>query len=171
MLFAALCYDKPGALDLRLATRAEHLAFLDKYAAQVKLGGPFLDDADKPVGSLLILDCVDETAARALEGAATPRIHTFIATSDIHLEHKLRKSRAEVLQIAGEMVAYARSLVDDVEFSCEDATRSDPAFVARVCREAIRAGASTRAVSQREGGRAIRRNEKSDMTEIRATRA
>ena len=80
MLFAALCYDKPGALDLRLATRAEHLAFLDKYAAQVKLGGPFLDkyaaqvklggpfldDADKPVGSLLILDCVDETAARAL---------------------------------------------------------------------------------------------------------
>ena len=66
MLFAALCYDKPGALDLRLATRAEHLAFLDKYAAQVKLGGPFLDGADKPIGSLLIIDCADEPAARAL---------------------------------------------------------------------------------------------------------
>ena len=66
MLFAALCYDKPGALDLRLATRAEHLAFLDKHAAQVKLGGPFLDTADKPVGSLLIIDCVDEAAARKL---------------------------------------------------------------------------------------------------------
>ena len=66
MLFAALCYDKPGALDLRLATRAEHLAFLDKHASRVKLGGPFLDTAEKPVGSLLILECVDETAARAL---------------------------------------------------------------------------------------------------------
>lgn len=66
MLFAALCYDKPGALDLRLATRAGHLAFLDRYAAQVKLGGPFLDATDKPMGSLLILECVDEAAARAL---------------------------------------------------------------------------------------------------------
>lgn len=66
MLFAALCYDKPGALDLRLATRPQHLAFLDKYAAQVKLGGPFLDAAEKPVGSLLLIDCADEAAARAL---------------------------------------------------------------------------------------------------------
>ncbi len=66
MLFAALCYDKPGALDLRLSTRAEHLAFLAKYAAQVKLGGPFLDAAEKPVGSLLIIECADEPAARAL---------------------------------------------------------------------------------------------------------
>jgi len=66
LLFAALCYDKPGALDLRLATRAEHLAFLDKHAAQVKLGGPFLDAAEKPVGSLLLIDCADEAAARAL---------------------------------------------------------------------------------------------------------
>ena len=66
MLFAALCYDKPGALDLRLATRAEHLAFLDKHTAQVKLGGPFLDAAEKPVGSLLLIDCADEAAARSL---------------------------------------------------------------------------------------------------------
>jgi uncharacterized protein len=65
LLFAALCFDKPGRVDLRLSTRAAHLAFLDKYAAQVKLGGPFLD-GDKPVGSLLILDCADEAAAKAL---------------------------------------------------------------------------------------------------------
>ena len=66
LLFAALCFDKPDGLDLRLATRAGHLAFLEKHAAQVKLGGPFLDAAEKPVGSLLILDCADEAAARAL---------------------------------------------------------------------------------------------------------
>lgn len=65
MLFAALCYDKPGHVELRMSTRAAHLAFLDQHAASVKLGGPFLD-GDKPVGSLLILDCADEAAARAL---------------------------------------------------------------------------------------------------------
>jgi uncharacterized protein YciI len=65
LLFAALCIDKPGHVDLRLSTRAAHLAFLDKHAASVKLGGPFLD-GDKPVGSLLILDSPDEAAARAL---------------------------------------------------------------------------------------------------------
>lgn len=67
MLFAALCLDKPDHVDVRLATRAAHLAFLDKHAASVKLGGPFLDAAgEKPIGSLLILDCADETTARAL---------------------------------------------------------------------------------------------------------
>lgn len=66
MLFAALCYDKPDSLALRLANRDAHLAFLDANAPAVKLGGPFLDGADKPVGSLLILDCADEPAAQAL---------------------------------------------------------------------------------------------------------
>jgi 2-isopropylmalate synthase len=84
-----------------------------------------------------------KACAEAVEPAARKRIHTFIATSDIHLEHKLRKSRAEVLQIAGEMVAYARSLVDDVEFSCEDAGRSDPEFMHQVIEAAIAAGATT----------------------------
>jgi uncharacterized protein len=65
LLFAALCYDKPDHVDLRLSTRAAHLAYLEKHAARVKLGGPFLD-GDKPVGSMLILDCADEAAARAL---------------------------------------------------------------------------------------------------------
>ncbi|WP_363349407.1 YciI family protein [Methylocystis echinoides] len=65
MLFVALCQDKPGHVDLRLSTRAAHLAFLETHAAQVKLGGPFLD-GETPVGSMLILDCPDEAAARAL---------------------------------------------------------------------------------------------------------
>jgi len=84
-----------------------------------------------------------KACAEAVAPAAHRRIHTFIATSDIHLEHKLRKSRPEVLAIAGEMVAYARSLVDDVEFSCEDAGRSDPEFMYQVIEAAIAAGATT----------------------------
>ena len=84
-----------------------------------------------------------KACADAVAPAAKRRIHTFIATSDIHLEHKLRKSRAEVLAITAEMVAYARSLVDDVEFSCEDAGRSDPEFMHQVIEAAISAGATT----------------------------
>ncbi len=84
-----------------------------------------------------------KACADAVAPAARRRIHTFIATSDIHLEHKLRKTRAEVLAITAEMVAYARSLVDDVEFSCEDAGRSDPEFMHQVIEAAINAGATT----------------------------
>ena len=84
-----------------------------------------------------------KACADAVALAARRRIHTFIATSDIHLEHKLRKSRPEVVQIAAEMVAYARSLVEDVEFSCEDAGRSDPDFLYEVIEAAIAAGATT----------------------------
>ncbi len=65
MLFVALCTDKPDHVDLRLSTRAAHLAFLETHAAKVKLGGPFLA-GDSPVGSMLILDCESEDAARAL---------------------------------------------------------------------------------------------------------
>lgn len=84
-----------------------------------------------------------ETAAKALAPAAKPRIHTFIATSDIHLEYKLKKTRQEVLQIAPEMVALAKSFVDDVEFSPEDAGRSDPEFLYQMLEAAIDAGATT----------------------------
>lgn len=84
-----------------------------------------------------------QTAAEALKPAVKPRIHTFIATSDIHLEYKLRKTRAEVLAIAEEMVAFAKSFVDDVEFSPEDAGRSDPEFMYQVLERAIAAGATT----------------------------
>ncbi len=84
-----------------------------------------------------------KACAEAVAPAPNRRIHTFIATSDIHLEHKLRKSRKDVLGIVPEMVAYARSFVDDVEFSCEDAGRSDPEFLYEVIEAAIAAGAST----------------------------
>ena len=84
-----------------------------------------------------------EAAAKALKPAAKPRIHTFIATSDIHLEYKLKKTRQEVLAIAPEMVAYAKSFVHDVEFSPEDAGRSDPDFLYEVLEATIGAGATT----------------------------
>ena len=84
-----------------------------------------------------------KTAAEALKPAANARIHTFLATSDIHLEHKLKKTRAEVLEIVPEMVAYAKSFVDDVEFSPEDACRSEPEFLYQVLERAIAAGATT----------------------------
>lgn len=84
-----------------------------------------------------------QTAAEALKPAVHSRIHTFIATSDIHLKYKLRKSRAEVLAIAEEMVAYAKSFMTDIEFSPEDAGRSDPEFLYQVLERAIAAGATT----------------------------
>ena len=66
MLFAAICLDKPGSLDLRLSTRPAHLDFLNAHAARIKLGGPFLDAEERPIGSLLILECADLRAAQAL---------------------------------------------------------------------------------------------------------
>ncbi|MBN3891960.1 MAG: 2-isopropylmalate synthase [Nostoc sp. JL31] len=84
-----------------------------------------------------------EAAAEALKPAVNARIHTFISTSDIHLEYQLRKSRAEVLAIAEEMVAYAKSFMTDVEFSPMDAARSDPEFLYQVLERTIAAGATT----------------------------
>jgi 2-isopropylmalate synthase len=84
-----------------------------------------------------------DVCADAIKGADFPRIHTFIATSDIHMKHKLRKSREEVLAITKEMVSHARSLVKDVEFSAEDALRSDPDFLSEVYSVAVEAGATT----------------------------
>jgi 2-isopropylmalate synthase len=84
-----------------------------------------------------------QAAAEALKPAARPRIHVFLSTSDIHLQYQLRKTRSEVLAIAKQMVAYAKSFVDDVEFSPMDATRSDPDFLYEVISGAIAAGATT----------------------------
>ena len=89
------------------------------------------------------VDADIDRAAAALEGAARPRIHTFIATSDLHLEHKLRMSRAECLDHAAAAVRRARRHVDDVEFSAEDATRSDPDFLVAVVEAVVEAGATT----------------------------
>ncbi len=84
-----------------------------------------------------------DKAWEAVSPAVRPRIHTFLATSDIHMEHKLRMTRDEVLETVGDAVQYARSLCDDVEFSPEDAGRSDPEFLVRVLSVAIQAGATT----------------------------
>lgn len=83
------------------------------------------------------------TAAKALENAARPRIHVFIATSDIHLEHKLKMTREDVVRRTFEAVSLARSLCEDVEFSAEDASRSDRDFLCEVLAEAVKAGAGT----------------------------
>ena len=80
-------------------------------------------------------------AAEALEGAAHPRIHTFVATSDIHLEHKLKKSRQEVLEMTHNAVRQARDYAEEVEFSAEDATRSDIDYLCEVLDTAVDAGA------------------------------
>jgi 2-isopropylmalate synthase len=84
-----------------------------------------------------------ERAWEALKEGERVRIHTFIATSDIHLKHKLRCSRDECLEAAVAAVKLARDLTGDVEFSAEDAVRSDPDFLCRVVEKAIEAGAGT----------------------------
>ncbi len=82
-----------------------------------------------------------DQAWRAIKEAALPRIHVFIATSKIHMKDKLHMSLEEVLSRAHKMVSYAKQYCDDVEFSAEDATRSDPGFLYEVIRAALEAGA------------------------------
>ena len=81
-------------------------------------------------------------AAAALAHAARPRIHTFVATSDLHLEYKLKKSRAEVIEMTHRAVTLARECAEEVEFSAEDATRSDVDYLCEVFATAIDAGAT-----------------------------
>lgn len=83
------------------------------------------------------------TAAEALDPAEHGRLHVFMATSDIHLEHKLRIEREECLERVFESVSLARTLMDDVEFSAEDATRTDLDFLCKVVEASVQAGAST----------------------------
>jgi 2-isopropylmalate synthase len=84
-----------------------------------------------------------EMAARALQFADRARIHVFLASSDLHLEYKLKISRQQALDLTGESVRLARSLADDVEFSPEDATRSERDFLVEMVRIAVEAGATT----------------------------
>lgn len=83
-----------------------------------------------------------ETAARALEYALKPRIHTGIGTSDSHIKHKFNSTREGVVERAVEAISYAKTFVDDVEFYAEDAGRTDNEFLAYICTEAIKAGAT-----------------------------
>ncbi len=84
-----------------------------------------------------------ERAAQSLQHARRPRIHTFIATSDIHLKFKLKKSRQQVLDEAVAAVELARRHVDDVEFSAEDGSRTDPEYLEQVSKAVVAAGART----------------------------
>jgi 2-isopropylmalate synthase len=84
-----------------------------------------------------------DKAWEAIRDAAKPRIHTFLATSDIHMQYKLRMTREQVVARTREMVSYARSLCEDVEFSPEDACRSNPDFLVEVLAVAIESGATT----------------------------
>ena len=84
-----------------------------------------------------------ERCYEAVKHAPLHRIHTFLASSDIHLEHKLNITRAECLETASKMVGFAKTLVEDIEFSPEDAGRSDPEFLVELCAAVIEAGATT----------------------------
>src|SRR5208283_3360995 len=83
-----------------------------------------------------------DRAWEAIKGAARPRIHTFLATSDIHLQYKLHKTREEILKQISREVGHAKSLCGDVEFSPEDAGRTDRIYLIECCHAAVEAGAT-----------------------------
>ena len=131
---------------------------LEKLGVDViEAGFPIASDGDyetvKEIGKIIKKSTVAalcrtrpedlERAVSSVQHAAKPRIHTFIATSDIHLKYKLQQTREEVLESAVKAVEYARSHYDDVEFSAEDASRSDPDFLIDIFTAVIEAGATT----------------------------
>jgi 2-isopropylmalate synthase len=102
-----------------------------------------LEVRDVPIAALARAKKEDVAAAiEALQPAATPRIHVFLATSDLHLQAKLNISREQALEAIGSMIRYARQHVAEVEFSAEDAGRTDIGFLCQVCRVAVDAGAT-----------------------------
>lgn len=114
-------------------------------AAAVKLIAEKVGTSDGPViaGLARAVKQDIDVAGEALKPAKKKRIHTFIATSDIHMQYKLKMTREQVLEAAINAVKYARNYTDDVEFSAEDATRSAPEFLCQVFEAAIDAGATT----------------------------
>ncbi|HSD85776.1 MAG TPA: 2-isopropylmalate synthase, partial [Anaerolineae bacterium] len=113
----------------------------------VEVGRPTPDDPNAKVPVIAGLARANKNdidkAWQAVQEAAKPRIHTFLATSPIHMKYKLKMDPEDVIQRVAEMVGYARSLCEDVEFSPEDAGRSEPEFLYVVLGEAIKAGATT----------------------------
>jgi len=122
----------------------------------IEAGFPIASDGDFAAVKAVAAECREVTvaalcrtsemdvrrAAEALSGAARPRIHTFVATSDIHLEYKLKKTRAEVIEMTRQAVRLARRFADEIEFSAEDATRSDVDFLCEVFATAVSEGAT-----------------------------
>jgi 2-isopropylmalate synthase len=84
-----------------------------------------------------------DSAADAIKNAAHPRIHIFLSSSEIHLVHQLKKSRDEIIEMACANVTRAKKLVDDIEFSPMDASRTDPAYLYKLIEEVIKCGATT----------------------------
>jgi 2-isopropylmalate synthase len=113
----------------------------------IEVGNPPKAEPDAKVPTITGLARANKSdidkAWEAVKDAQKPRIHTFLATSPIHMKHKLKMDPEEVVQRVSEMVAYARTLCADVEFSPEDAGRSDPEFLYVVLGEAIKSGATT----------------------------
>lgn len=113
----------------------------------IEVGKTTPDDPDAKVPTIAGLARANKNdidkAWDAVKEAAKPRIHTFIATSPIHMKYKLKMDPEDVIQRVSEMVGYARSLCADIEFSPEDAGRSEPEFLYVVLGEAIKAGATT----------------------------
>src|SRR5213594_2285919 len=136
---------------LRLARKLEELG-----VDIIEAGFPIASDGDFAAVKAVAAKCRDVTvaalcrtaepdvirAAEALRGAAHPRIHTFVATSDIHLEYKLKKTRAEVIEMTRNAVRLARSFAEEIEFSAEDATRSDIDYLCDVFAAAVDEGAT-----------------------------
>src|SRR5215813_3144993 len=122
----------------------------------IEAGFPIASEGDVAAVAAVAEECRDVTvaalcrtsdidvmkAAQALTRAVRPRIHTFVATSDIHLQYKLKKTRAEVVEMTRQAVTLARKHADEVEFSAEDATRSDVNYLCEVLSAAVEAGAS-----------------------------
>ena len=145
-------YSMNRSEKLRLALQLEKLG-----ADVIEAGFPIASDGDyetvREIGKVIKQSTVAalcrtrdidlERAVSALEFAAKPRVHTFIATSDIHMKYKLQQTREQVLESAVKAVEYAKSHCDDVEFSAEDASRSDPQFLIDIFTAVIEAGATT----------------------------
>ncbi len=149
--------QSPGC-SMNLEEKIRFARQLERLGVDViEAGFPIASDGDFEAVSAIAAECKNITVAGltrtveidirrawdALKHAAKPRIHTFVATSDIHLQYKLKKSREEVLKMTQEAVELASSFCDDVEFSAEDATRSDVDFLCKILSVAIEAGAKT----------------------------
>jgi 2-isopropylmalate synthase len=145
-------YSMNRSEKLRLALQLEKLG-----ADVIEAGFPIASDGDyetvREIGKVVKQSTVAalcrtreidlERAVSSLEFAAKPRVHTFIATSDIHMKYKLQQTREQVLESAVKAVEYAKSYCNDVEFSAEDASRSDPQFLIDIFTAVIDAGATT----------------------------
>jgi 2-isopropylmalate synthase len=149
--------QSPGC-SMNLSEKMEMARQLDKLGVDVieagfAIASPMDFKSVQAIASV-VSDCSVASLARCTRGdidaawesvkdAKHPRIHVFLATSDIHMEYKLRMTREQVLNCITEMVGYAASKCPDIEFSAEDASRSERAFLAQCCQRAIAAGATT----------------------------